>query len=700
MTDLSNFSDEDLARAAGLPAAPVQTAPASAPTDPLSHLSDADLEKIAGGGNHPASPNLGQDDSWWREPKLAASNFAKGAIQSWAHMMDMAGTAQGVPGQAALNVMNEVGALDLPQKPLTDAVVNNEGKNLQVARDAGIIDRPELQPQSIPEKLLAAGSEGAGSAASMGMVGPRALLSAAGSGIGAKTGQHYFPDSSVAPLIGSLLGGLAPAGIEAAASGAGNLVKNAFGLYDPSARADQIIASKFAADKVDPAEVSSTIAQFPDKPVTLADVGGKATQRIARASLDIPSEAGAQATQFLENRDLGAGVNGEYDMFRQGGSADRIIGDVKQALGSDDAFKAASDLVAKQQADAGPLYDAFRASPPVPARQVQQFMTSPTFKSALARANASILDEGGEPLTSLVKFDEAGGPIGVKGAAFPPDTLDRIKQGIDDSWLAAKSSGDAGAARTANALRTRFLQFMDAKYPDTYPAARQAFAGPAVSLDALKQGADVFKTAPQDVAQTLQSLPAESQPMFRIGVQQAMLAKIQNTADGANEVRALFGKPATRASIAAAFDDPEALNQLSQNLGIENQMFKTKTNMLGNSNTAPRLADQADLQSSLAPLKNVGEATAHVMGGNIPGAAFRLFGPKLESIAARFGEGANSETTNLLAQRLFSPDSEANTARLQLIKALMDKQAIQPAGNPLAFLPYLSGAAATQESRQ
>lgn len=688
MTDLSHFSDEDLARAAGLPVqAPAQAVPAY---DPLSHLSDEELEKIASGGVSPIKGAPAQDESWWREPKLAASNLAKGAISTWAHMMDAAGTAQGIPAQAALNVINRMQGE--PERPLTDAVINNQAKNEAIFRDAGIIDRPDLQPQSFGERALAAGAQGVGGTASMGMVNPMALASGFSSGVGGQIGHEIDSTSTVLPLIGSLAGGVAPAGLEALGSRAWTAGRNAFGAYDPSERVDQIITRKLAEspEAVQPSDILKTMRENPDKPLTIADLGGPSVQRIARASLDIPSKGSADATQFLQERDLGKGINGEFDMMRQGGAADRIVDKIKQVLGSDDALKTLDDLVVQGDANAAPLYQKFYEQRPVPARQVQQFMTSPTFRSALNRANASLLDEGQAPLTDYIDFNEAGDPVSVTGKAFPPQTLDRIKQGIDDNWLAAKASGDRGAARTANSLRTRYLNFLDSKYPDTYPQARAAFAGPAAARDAIQQGMDVFSTAPEDVAKTIQSLPPENQDMFRLGVQKALISKVLNTNEGANEVKVLFGKPAVQKSIAAAFNDPQALNDLSQSLGLENRMFLTK-GISGNSRTAPSLMDQAELTGGVESTKPFVAAGAHLLGGNPVGAALHLLDPTFKKFIGNIGEGTRNETASLLAQRLFERDPTQNADRLQLLQALMDNPTPPPASNPMAFLPYLNG---------
>ena len=83
MTDLSQYSDAELERAAGVAPANPDPAPmaASAP-GPYDHMTDAELEKAAGGhAPEPPKPSAPQMGGFWRDPAMAASNFAKGAVE-------------------------------------------------------------------------------------------------------------------------------------------------------------------------------------------------------------------------------------------------------------------------------------------------------------------------------------------------------------------------------------------------------------------------------------------------------------------------------------------------------------------------------------------------------------------------------------------------------------------------------------------
>ena len=86
-------------------------------------------------------------------------------------------------------------------------------------QQAGIVDRPDLQPQNTGEKYLAAGSSALGGSLPLalmsGGVAPALSIMAqgAGSGVGSQAAQDIAPDSKIAPLLGAVAGGSLAGGI-------------------------------------------------------------------------------------------------------------------------------------------------------------------------------------------------------------------------------------------------------------------------------------------------------------------------------------------------------------------------------------------------------------------------------------------------------------------------------------------------------
>lgn len=407
-------------------------------------------------------------------------------------------------------------------------------------------------------------------------------------------------DAGRGAVVGAGIGATLPIVGRYAAGPVADWLMRKFSSTGAANQATQQIASRIAQDTAaDPTvgigPITDQLKSAPDgTPLSLLDVAGANVKQLGKGVLRGPGAARQTGLDFVNDRDLGTPANGgEFDMFRTGGANDRTVAALTDALGADDAFATRDSIMQARKTASAPAYDAFRAEPPAPATDIAPFMRSPTFKSALGRANKSVLDEGGEPLTDYFDFNEAGDPTAVKNAAIPPDVLDRVKQGLDDTVQAAKTSGDAGATRTAAMLRGRFLNYMDTQYADTYPAARAAYSGPTQSMQAIDDGRDFFKLSPQEGQAKLAALTPDNQDLYRLGAKQALIDQVQSAPDGSNEIRKIFGSPQKRDQVAALFDNPDDLQTFTQKLGMENRMFQTKAQMTGGSDTAANMAEDS-----------------------------------------------------------------------------------------------------------
>jgi hypothetical protein len=224
-----------------------------------------------------ASPSGSQIDSFLdsspqitgsaRLPLMAASNAAKGLIESpsvFGLPFRLYDKYIGVPfdsavrwatgeGPAAPGSIGAQGVFSSPQSPAYMATAQDFAN---LGKQAGIVDRPDLQPQTPGEKLLAGTAEGVGGAipyAVTGGVAPvaraaasglptlpvagglpaagRVLAQGAAGGFGATGLPMAWPDwlpgkQSVAPLAGAVIGALTGGGAYGAGSKAINAVAN------------------------------------------------------------------------------------------------------------------------------------------------------------------------------------------------------------------------------------------------------------------------------------------------------------------------------------------------------------------------------------------------------------------------------------------------------------------------------------------
>lgn len=176
------------------------SAPSGPVTDPLVLKS---LE-----GDNSSAPQM---QGIMREPALAASSAAKGFLGFLGGLGNMApgaGDPYATPGGVSLT-QSDPGAYP-----------NASDVLLSAARQAGVVDRPDLTPQGTGEKVLAAGGEGLGASLPLlPFTGPLGLVQGAGGGAGGELAAELAPNH---PFLARLFGGLLGGGL---AGGATNLAQ-------------------------------------------------------------------------------------------------------------------------------------------------------------------------------------------------------------------------------------------------------------------------------------------------------------------------------------------------------------------------------------------------------------------------------------------------------------------------------------------
>lgn len=167
-----------------------------------------------GPGSSAVSKTENQITGPWRLPALAASKFVEGAGKTLGlpgTLLQMA-MPHGAPVQSPDELpMGVPPAVGLP----TSEAITAGGRRL------GIIDRPDLQPQTTGERYLAAGAEGAGSAVPLALVGGGSLLPLAltgtSAGLASEGAKDAFPGSKWAPVVAGTVAGLGMQGAITAA---------------------------------------------------------------------------------------------------------------------------------------------------------------------------------------------------------------------------------------------------------------------------------------------------------------------------------------------------------------------------------------------------------------------------------------------------------------------------------------------------
>ena len=135
----------------------------------------------------------------------------------------------------------------------------------------------------------------------------------------------------------------------------------------------------------------------------------------------------------------------------------------------------------------------------------------------------------------------------------------------------------------------------------------------------------------------------------------AIQDKISGAQDGADVTRRIFGNDLIRKKIAAAFNDPAAFDKFQQQMEAENQFAQTRNAVLKGSQTARRLAGQADMSTPMA------DAGRQLVSGNLGAAA----GSALKSATNYLMQPSQAQSA-ALGNLLFTP-GEAGAAQLQKV---------------------------------
>lgn len=458
---------------------------------------------------------------------------------------------------------------------------------------------------------------------------------------------------------------LAPAGALAGKvlGAAGVVGKNLLSpLTDMSATATQKAAANrlvqaFKADGLTPEQAISKVQELGQQGM-LADAGGANVRSAAEAVASSPGSGSDIAQQALEGR--------------ASAQAGRVNQAVKDATGvGGNVHGEADQLIAQRAQAAAPLYEKALANPVVPNDKLTAQLQNPLVQKAMqdgasiAETNAAANGETFDPATYL-------NPDGSTPAAPTMQALDAAKQGLDDMLekyrdpTTGKLNLDS-KGRAINNLRASFVNNLDALNPD-YAAARQAYAGPSQSLDAMNMGKRALTNDPEVNAKIVGNLSPGDKQFYLQGVTRALQNKIDSAQDGADVTRRIFGNDLIRNKIAAAFDDPAAFAKFQQQMEAESQFAQTRNAVLKGSPTARRLAGQADLSTPFA------DAGRQLVSGNVGSAA----GSALRGVSNYLLQPSQAQST-ALGRLMFTPGQtgvDQMQAALQSLQPGPTRQAI------------------------
>lgn len=328
----------------------------------------------------------------------------------------------------------------------------------------------------------------------------------------------------------------------------------------PRRQASRIVSRAMELDELGPASVGSELSRLGPQS-TLADLGENLSG-LARGATAKPGRARSIASNLLRDRQ-----NTQQRRLLEAAGVDFDVGDFKRAF---------RDVMTLRQSSAAPKYEEAYASSLEITPRLQALLNRPTVKSALARANRIVQDEGG-----------GTGHVRV---------MDAVKQDIDDRIGAALRQGKRNTARRLLNIKRDLLAEVDAQVP-AYKEAREIFSSEASLRDSANLGRSILtsKVNLDDAELAIESMTAGERHAFQLGSIRGLIDKLEATPENRNVAGKLIESVRARDLLRVAFPDDETFNRFLQTARAESVFSFTKNRVLGGSPTARIQEEVTDL---------------------------------------------------------------------------------------------------------
>lgn len=401
-------------------------------------------------------------------------------------------------------------------------------------------------------------------------------------------------------------------------------------------------------------------ARATGKPMALVDVGDESIKALGGQVARRPGEGRALARGFLESRDAAA--------------AERLAQDIdKYVFSGPTMLQSTEDLLQARSRAARPLYEDAEALQGIWSPRLQEFIGEPNVRKGLARGyeleRLDALAEGRkfDPTQLGVDLDFEGNIVMKRVPNLR--VLDMGKRGLD-AMIADERDPITGrlTARGVALAKVRGAYVNEIDALDTsgkYRAARDAWAGPSRSLDAMRWGRTIFNRAPEETARDFAALSPNEREFVRLGTADMLRERIAKTGFTGNEARAVIKNPWTRDQLKPIFRSEEDFNKFADAVMAEHEMAGTMKKVIGGSQTAERVAEDA---SGMTPeiATSAAYGAAHVIHGNFPMALIHAWriqrrlgkslgdDPALNEAVAKIIFNPNIELSDPIAQRIIS----------------------------------------------
>lgn len=458
-------------------------------------------------------------------------------------------------------------------------------------------ERARLDAYRQDHPVLAYGSEIAGAVPTLAAPFLRGVQAAPGAGMGARmaagaatgagqgaaygfnAGEGGFGNradtAKAGALVGGAVGGAAPPVISGVSNamrwGVDQVMSRVGSKYQASAAARKV-AQALMRDGLSPDEAAARINRLgPDG--ALMDVGSN-TRELAASTARAPGPGKSLLNDFVVGRQ--EGMRGANNVLT-GGQINRITRGIDELVPERYGAPQRAALETARGNASRPLYQQSvnSATNMVPDEQFAQVAGDPFLASEFAK----------------VKGNKLFGMTDLPSNSMP--VIDAVKKSLDDQISAAQRQGNNNAARLLMQKKDALVGMADEAFPG-YAQARDVWRQYSGVIDAGDLGRKFMRGDVDVVRQAVKGMSPEEAAQFRIGAAQALRDKVGGLVNRADATKKLKDIPALEEKIRTAFGDDQTFARYIDMLNAERQMFDTYGAIRGGSQTAERLAADAD----------------------------------------------------------------------------------------------------------
>lgn len=516
------------------------------------------------------------------------------------------------------------------------------------ARDAEI--SPESKATSAALSLAVPAGPAAQFIGRGGNLASRALRAAGvGAAGGSVAGAGFAPESE--RLRGAVTGGLTgaalgPAGVVAAPATAGvaRAVRAGFNrlpgrasareqarLATAQGKALEKVRELFDRDEITFEQARRKLQQLgPD--ATLADVGQQNVRSGLAAAANVPGQAKRRTSRVLETR------------VRQQNR--RLRSAVQDGISDADFDATVTGTIQRRAEQAGPLYDAARASGVVDNENLDRLMRLKSVQASIARVrarNPNLLDV---PDNDML-------------------VLDAVYKDLSGQRQAAIRAGEKGSGSLAHDLGRRQSDLLNAIAEDVpvYRDAVRTFSDESSLIDAANLGRRFLREDAAVTDRTLRDMSDGEREMFLTGATREVIDIIESTPNSANAVRRIFGNDRKQRQLRSLFSSKREFDRFKLQMLTEQRFAETRNDIIPGSRTAPLTASILD--QSKSPVREAAETVAEGAVTGDPGVIRRI----VMSAARRIADAGqpDEKMKNEIARLLTTQGIPANDRILDQI---------------------------------